>query len=113
MPKFDIHLKDPKTGKIIVYQDDFDFYDSPVSTGKEWVNFMYTDGNYGCDCNRSNFMGIDELDCGDTIELIKIVDHDTGEISWPENNDGIEYDPKLVVQFPELNKSGFIMLDNQ
>ena len=39
--------------------------------------YMWEDGNYGCDCNRSLFAqrygwDIPELPCGDTIELVSL-----------------------------------------
>ena len=37
------------------------------------VEFMWTEGNYCCDCNRSIFMGIKEMDCGDEIELVSLI----------------------------------------
>lgn len=56
------------------YIIDYDFgYEYP----EESAHFMFEDGNYSCDCNRSSFIArqygddvIDELECGDEIELI-------------------------------------------
>lgn len=53
---------------------DYDFgYDYPEDSAV----FMFTYGNYGCDCNRSIFIrnkygddAIPELGCGDEIELV-------------------------------------------
>jgi hypothetical protein len=42
------------------------------------ADFMFTDGNYGCDCNKSLFIGyhcdpnFPEMGCGDKIELISL-----------------------------------------
>lgn len=43
----------------------------------ETAEWMFTEGNYSCDCNRSLFIRrqhgehvMPELDCGDEIELI-------------------------------------------
>jgi hypothetical protein len=44
----------------------------------ESVVFMYTEGNYRCDCNRSLFIAtkgnedFEEMDCGDEIELVSL-----------------------------------------
>lgn len=55
------------------YPHEYDFgYGYPA----DGANFMFFEGNYGCDCNRSLFLtrafpdaGITELDCGDSIEI--------------------------------------------
>ena len=45
---------------------------------KSSARFMWTDGNYGCDCNRSLFIqrqcdeSFPEMECGDSIELTKL-----------------------------------------
>ncbi len=36
------------------------------------VEFMFVDGNYSCDCNRSAMAGLDELPCGDTLTLVSL-----------------------------------------
>ena len=52
--------------------------------GKEYpeesAEFMWEEGNYSCDCNRSSFLAekydvfkeMDEFDCGEDIELVDI-----------------------------------------
>ena len=75
MTKFEIKLKyKNKIYKIKdIWKQKFG-WDSEL----EGVTYMYEDGNYSCDCNRSlfirqqcdnNFIG---LDCGDQIQLISI-----------------------------------------
>lgn len=60
--------------------------------GLYWAHSMWTDGNYGCDCNRSAFIaelsfdpGADdfpELPCGQTIALIQLAYwHDDGRVT--------------------------------
>lgn len=56
-------------GKRYPYEYDFG-YGYPA----HGAEFMFFDGNYGCDCNRSLFLGraypdarIEELECGDSI----------------------------------------------
>lgn len=56
-------------GSEYAYCDDFGYGYSAGS-----ARYMYEEGNYSCDCNRSEFLRnlgvpIDELDCGDTIEM--------------------------------------------
>lgn len=58
-------------GSEYAYCDDFGYGYSAGS-----ARYMYEEGNYSCDCNRSEFLRnlgvpIDELDCGDTIEMKK------------------------------------------
>lgn len=43
----------------------------------EGVTWMYEEGNYSCDCNRSLFIwrkypGFESMDCGDKIKLVSI-----------------------------------------
>ena len=60
--------------KDMVYTIHCDFgYEYP----EEEAIFMFEDGNYSCDCNRSLFIqdeygenAIDELDCGEKIEML-------------------------------------------
>ena len=57
--------------KGIEYSYEYDFgFGYPVESAR----FMWEDGNYSCDCNKSLFLSrqypeIPELDCGDTIEI--------------------------------------------
>ncbi|HKL13128.1 MAG TPA: hypothetical protein VJ907_05930, partial [Halanaerobiales bacterium] len=38
------------------------------------ARYIWTEGNYSCDCNRAGFLGFDEdFDCGEDIELIEYV----------------------------------------
>jgi len=42
------------------------------------AEYQYTDGNYGCDCNRSLFIArhcdpdFPDMECGETIELLRL-----------------------------------------
>ena len=51
-------------------------YDFGYEYPEEKAIFMFTDGNYSCDCNRSDFIRdeygnvIPELGCGHKIEMI-------------------------------------------
>lgn len=52
------------------------------------VEFMWTDGNYGCDCNRALFFaraaGDDEpdIDCGEEAYSVLRVEDETGRILY-------------------------------
>lgn len=49
--KYVIVLRNNATGEERRYADGFDWDDEDVFT------FMWTEGNYGCDCNRELFFG--------------------------------------------------------
>ena len=56
-------------GKEYPYEYDFGF-----AYPAEIAEYMFTEGNYACDCNRSNFLssryeGFQEMECGDEIEM--------------------------------------------
>lgn len=49
--------------------------------GAPGVEYSWTDGNYGCDCNRAIFFaGDDDADitCGSTAYSIRVTDSKTG-----------------------------------
>jgi len=57
-------------GKEYPYECDFGF-GYPVHS----AHFMWEEGNYSCDCNKSLFLSreykeVPELDCGDTIKIL-------------------------------------------
>lgn len=46
-----------------------DYRDSKTTTLHN-VRYHWEEGNYSCDCNRSNFLDIDdEMECGEEIKL--------------------------------------------
>ena len=56
-------------GRVFPYSKDFGY-----GYNAESAHFMFHDGNYSCDCNKSLFLdrvygGFDEMDCGDTIQI--------------------------------------------
>lgn len=64
---YQVLIRNNATGEERLYQYDFDWGDSSL--------FLWTEGNYGCDCNRSLFfrravgekVGCTEsVDCGET-----------------------------------------------
>lgn len=73
-------LSDPSTGERVEYR-------FPWETSE----YEWTEGNYGCDCNRRLFMaraaGRPEPDanpCGETIVLESLVDDDGQPITTPK-----------------------------
>lgn len=54
-----------------IYEDESDLSNS--------IEFMFTEGNYGCDCNMGNFIARayqkedPDMECGDTIKLQKLI----------------------------------------
>ena len=85
----DVHLLETATGRRAVYRDEYAW--------RETLEFQWSEGNYGCDCNRSLFfhraLNIDEPEdpaCGENaFKVEKIVDLD-GKVLF----DG---DPKTAI----------------
>lgn len=44
-PAYDIHIRDNATGEVRIYREDLLWGESSA--------FFWTEGNFGCDCNRS------------------------------------------------------------
>ena len=86
-----VYLRDTRTGEAAVYEDHADLSDN------QWL-WQWTEGNYGCDCNRFIFLregtGLDdEMECsiGKPANLIVIdkVEKDGESMALPGNmNDG-------------------------
>jgi hypothetical protein len=57
-------------GKEYYYEEDFGYAYPPSG-----ANYMFKEGNYACDCNRSLFLrrkygdAVEKLSCGDTITM--------------------------------------------
>lgn len=104
-------------GKHYSFQDDYDYQGwDEYNTADYQVTYLYTEGNYNCDCNRSDFLyqycdvdfehdpqaewdesykdGAWTLPCGDTITLISLCD-EGGRVVWPEP---VETDTLLFVR---------------
>lgn len=99
------YLRDTRTNVVRQFTTEYPDNDRSGETyGTEGIIFHWTEGNYGCDCNRSMFFyraGFDEitqdvidrswdeeLECnpgmpGDNIIVLdKLVNADTGEVIW-------------------------------
>ncbi len=63
--------------KMIMVLNDTEYpyeYDFGFAYSKDSAEYMFEEGNYSCDCNKSIFLSkkypkVPEIDCGDTIEL--------------------------------------------
>ena len=92
-------------GKQYSWLDDWEYQDDENWTADRHVLYMYDEGNYACDCNRSDFLcqycdvdfkdapdaewderytngGAWTLPCGDTITLVSIKDGE--RVIYPE-----------------------------
>lgn len=85
------HLFNPETGERAVYTHEHLVLDDPEYDLCGVVWFLWTDGNFGCDCNRSTFLEralgkigpneFGELVCGDGgIIVEKLVEVATGRV---------------------------------
>ncbi len=79
MITLEVTLRDTTTGKSVVYPDTWENDDF-----RELANFIWSEGNYSCDCNRSLFMYGDtglRRACGfETIVIDRVVVRETGEV---------------------------------
>jgi GH43 family beta-xylosidase len=82
-----IEIRRNSDGEIAVRREDRD----------EFSDFIWSEGNYSCDCNREIFFCLarDESetneDCGESRYSVRITDDDTGAIQYDEfekNNNG-------------------------
>lgn len=74
----DIILHD-KEGNTITRQDEWQDH--------EYKLYLWTEGNFSCDCNRSDFLyGNDEGTCGTEAVKIKIVNRTTNEVLYDEGD---------------------------
>lgn len=51
---YKVAIRKNATGEIRIHSEKLDWFDS--------AHFLWTDGNYACDCNRAQFFG--DEDCG-------------------------------------------------
>lgn len=84
-------LRRKSDGKVVEYRDPYDYPDLGNPDNASGAVGYWTDGNFGCDCNRGTaFAGASGeadpgYDCGngEEIELLKIVTT-TGRVLFPE-----------------------------
>lgn len=77
---YQVLIRNNATGEDRLYAYEHDWHDSS--------DFLWTDGNYSCDCNRSLFFGyaaglkrgeIEQADCGESAFAIPYVILPNGE----------------------------------
>ena len=65
-------------GRQYIYQQEFTETNDTYKTTEELVEYLYEEGNYACDCNRSDFIaeycdeGFPEFECGREIKLVSL-----------------------------------------
>ncbi len=77
-----VHIRDNTTGETREHRDPYD-----------WFEFLWSDGNYGCDCNRGLFFGRAgpdgeglEVDCGEErFSIVKVIDADGRDITFEDS----------------------------
>lgn len=84
--KYDIHITEVATGITRIYHHN----DDP-----DWEridgDYVWPDGNYGCDCNRALFFaragGEEDIDieCGEERFSVCITARETGEVLYRDN----------------------------
>lgn len=52
--KLTVSIKAP-SGEVRTFEDDTDWTDTDTGTAAEHAIWQWTDGNFGCDCNRAMF----------------------------------------------------------
>jgi hypothetical protein len=80
-------LFDPKTGQTVEYKTHelcAEPWETTWPSDDYQIAYLWFEGNFACDCNRSAFMypdldWDDHYRCGDTIQLQKLVRLDNGE----------------------------------
>lgn len=84
--KIDVLIRNNDTGEVVLYEDDgyFDEYGS-------FHDFIWSEGNYSCDCNRAlfffrskNMLDPENNDCGEKLYSIRITKKSTCEVLYDE-----------------------------
>ena len=59
----------------------------PDGGSSDW---WWSDGNMSCDCNRGEFVGIEDMECGETIniDMIEPIDYDGPTLELNDTRDG-------------------------
>ena len=78
--KYVVHIQSNETKEIRIFNPGWEWHDSSL--------FWWTDGNAGCDCNRSDFFGDRNDSCGHTrYTILKAVMADGSEIQIDGNEE--------------------------
>lgn len=90
--KIDAHITDVKTGETALYRDDYDNTGSDMFSAEECIEYMWSEGNYACDCNRELFFaaakGLPEPDyrCGDGRFAVRVVERGTDRVIYEDGD---------------------------
>lgn len=78
-------MSEPTTGYTVTLRDTTTGETRERHMPYEWSAFWWTDGNFGCDCNRGDVFHDDSPDvrpCGDTrYELVRVVLDDGRDVT--------------------------------
>lgn len=93
----EVHLRDKSTGKTGVYYEKY-----PDGYDLKDIDFMWSKGNYACDCNRSLFLyrarGEDHPDESDYMDVSPF-------LHYPCNGE------KIVVERAIIKETGVVMCE--
>lgn len=87
--KINVTIRDRNTDVVRVFADDYDWTD-----GDHTIVYMYRDGNYSCDCNRSIFFaravgenGLEQaVECGEGRFVVEtITDQSKGRVIYEDS----------------------------
>lgn len=73
------HIRNNATGEVRRHEN--------TAVGDEMCvpgEYIWSDGNYSCDCNRDLFWGGDNAECGATRYSVNLENPKTGEIYYRE-----------------------------
>ena len=101
--KFTVQIKEIATGKVVEYHDDFEPWEGEYDHPWTGLEYMWSEGNYACDCNRELYFnrsqGIEihacSTRCGESRYRCKITIDETGEVILDELKDLV--DNQIVV----------------
>jgi len=85
--KIDVYLRDTRNGKTGVYHSPCDWENTPEEL--EHIEYMFTEGDWSCDCNLGAFLYGDDNDpdlpChSNVIAIDKITNRETGEVLFED-----------------------------
>lgn len=87
----DVQLNDTRTNTVFTHQDTYEYPGDGVYSENDESNFngivfYWTEGNFGCDCNRGDLIDADLVCNGEEniIKLVKITVRETGVVIYPD-----------------------------
>lgn len=75
-----IKIKNTQTDEVKTIADDL-IWHKKSNMPSMW---LYTDGNFACDCNRGEKFGIEDSECGNELYLIQIINPKNNEVLYSE-----------------------------